>query len=350
MRTIDAVLKSACQTGQGVAIASAVVVSLAGVPLDDQSFEVLQYAKSGRQMAAVLRGDEAPNYGLLKISRGYQVAGVEYVEQLPPHHIGKVVETEAGDYEVTCETSPSHSMRNDDESPYAQNVKSFITGVAANLNITISVPEFGEANSIFGRTAYFPAQAFSNTNQALYGVGIWPYARIYETEDGLKIFVNVLDDPNVTDISILSSRVIRYYDWPNINFFYNGTVQGVANDYWLAYPNFSTQFAPDRYPSQYQTIYLNVDTISPSLVTMIEKYYNERDYARSMYLLADVSLEDGDVFQYDGYYWRIETISETFKSGRFDQTLFCLRVGDYLFLEDGASYLLLENGDKIIME
>lgn len=343
MRTINPILKAACQSGQGLPIASAVVTPMTSTPHDPQSFSVIKYNQQGDELTALLRGASIPYYGKIVIARGYQVGSTEYTEPLPVFYIQKVVEVESGDFEIRANAMPPAKFETDTTGTSIANAIAYFAGLS---KITVTCPESGDPNSIFDATSIAAgSDIYHNTKQALYGIGAWPYIRYYKTETGFMALATPPSAVNVTDIEIIQKKKTRSYD-----FFCLTYVSAIGGNFPItAYLDETNRELPGGL-----IIYFDPTGRVPDFQTTMAQYYNELEDAHTMFLLADMSLEDGDVFAYDGYYWRIESISEQFGQSGFDQTLFCLPIGAipvpyYILLESG-DFLLLESGDKILME
>ena len=347
MRTINAALKTACQTGAGSLITSATIVAIDALP--DQTYTVLDYAKHGDQLTATLYGTEFPNYGKLIISRGYAVGGVDYLEPLPKFIIRSVKQTKptVGIYEVSGNIFSDQKMFVEAGGVYFEALYIYLTGRGSSGNVVITTPEQGSANSIFDRIVTVDKNQFNNAKQAIYAVGPWPCVRFYQTETGVQAVANLSDVVNVASVSVLYSLRLRNYDWVVENYVWIGTPVSIVPyldetirassgiDQVIYYDGF--QFSPAPYVPQ-----------------ATAKYYNESVNAHSMFLLPDVSLEEGDRFSYDGYDWRIESITEILATNKFEMSLYCLQIGAtpvpyYILLETG-DFLLLETGDKVLME
>ena len=339
MRTISAVLKAACQTGQGLFITSAVVTPLTVDPHDNQTYDVLEYKKDGENLTALLRGDAIPYWGSIVISRGYQVAGTEYTEPLPPFILTSVIEIEGGDFQITAKTGAALAWSApSDVITGSYLIKTALENLFSSFGIAITCPEhvpepFSITNLYVdvGEIQYGSPIAYSS--DLLKEVLLYPYAHLYQTEDGLKVITDTPDSVTVASISIVRSSRIMIYDWPFIHY----------DDFYSAYAADLTA-SPDRQSDYVKVIKVwPLINVVPDFETALNKYYNERDNAKRMFLLADVSLEDADVFEYSEYYWRIESIDETFKNG-FTQSLFCLRVRAV------PGNLLTEAGEFLITE
>lgn len=342
MRTIDPLLKSACMTGSGLAIASAIITPRTVPSHAEQSFTVISYEKTGDKLSAVLKGSEVPLFGMITISRGYHLQGTDYTTALPPFQIESIDEQKDGNYKIVARAFTSYAVY-DEADPWINSIYGISQYIASITGNTIDVPEHGATQSIFDATYYLSGAKTMGALELLKTVGMTPYMRIYQTENGIKLIATLSNAANITQIAIIYSVKKRIFDFPFILFFYDygGTSYSVDT-----HPTLADE--PEN--GSLKRIPINPDGKLPNFKNTMNKYYDERDGAETMFLLADMELEDGDIFSYNGELWRIEEINEKF-GAEFTQSIYCHKVIEgYLLLKEDETSLLQENGYTLYLE